>query len=118
MSWYIRPLPGDDVFVVKKAAIDYFRMDIDSFREPRVALIDANEAEQIRASVDEREIEVVRVGPKTWEMKQPIAQRADRQRVEYVGAHRSAQSLRICRGCSYRFSEWGLDRLLTAFRFQ
>lgn len=33
VSYYIRPLPGNAVYIVKKSALDYYSADYDSFRE-------------------------------------------------------------------------------------
>ena len=105
VSWYIRPIPGDDVFVVKKSAIDYFRLELSHFREKRVSVIDANEAQRVRATVDGRTIEVTKTGTKRWEMRAPIEQRADRQKgPNDAGANWSVKGLSVCCRCA-RFSE-------------
>ena len=110
VSWYIRPIPGNEVFVVKKSAIDYFRLDLIHFRENRVGVIDANEAERVEASVDGREIEVVKVGPKTWDMNKPIRQRADRQQVRtMLGRTGALKALQFLADGPEDLSPWGLD---------
>lgn len=81
VSWYVRPVPGDQVFIVKKSAIDYYRLSLEHFREKRVGIVDASEAERIEAVVDGRRIVVRKVRERTWEMTEPVVQRADRQLV-------------------------------------
>lgn len=81
VSWYIRPLPGDTVYVVKKAAVDYYRLSMEEFRERRFAWLDADEADRIEATVDGRTLVFQRVGtpdpaeprPRLpWRMTSPV----------------------------------------------
>lgn len=47
VSWYLRPLPGDAIYIVKKSAIDYYRLSVDEFRERKFAALDADQASTI-----------------------------------------------------------------------
>ncbi|MFK7929500.1 MAG: DUF4340 domain-containing protein [Myxococcota bacterium] len=81
VSWYVRPVPGDTVYVVKKSAVDYWRMDVEDFREDRFAALDADEAVVIDATVDGRRIAFKRVDERRWQQSEPMSQRADLQRI-------------------------------------
>lgn len=90
VSWYIRPLPGDTVYVVKKSAVDYWRMDEEQFRETRFAAIEADEAVAIDAVVDGREMVFKRVDTRRWQQTKPVQQGADRQMVRTMLGRTSA----------------------------
>lgn len=81
VSWYIRPLPGDTAFVVKKSAVDFWSMDTEEFREERIAGFEADEAVAIDATVDGRHLVFRRVDAEKWQQSEPVQQRADRGRV-------------------------------------
>lgn len=81
VSYYIRPLPDGDVYVVKKAAVDYYRLPLEEFRERRFAWLDADDADTIDATVDGRTLSLQRVGPKQWRMTEPVEQPAARDEV-------------------------------------
>ncbi len=81
VSWYIRPIPGDAVYVVKKSALDYYRLGLDEFRERRFAWLEADEADLIDATVDGRRITFERVDPKRWRQTVPVVQAASREEV-------------------------------------
>ena len=93
VSYYIRPLPGDAVYVVKKSALDYFALPLESFREHRVNGFDADDADAIAATVDGRELAVHRTGEKQWSMTAPVAQEADREEVRALLGRISAMKV-------------------------
>lgn len=71
VSWYVRPIPGEAVFVVKKAAVDYYRLSLEEFRERRFAWLDADEADRIESEIDGRKLAFHRTGPRIWRMTEP-----------------------------------------------
>lgn len=77
VSWYVRPLPGDAVYTVKKAALDYYALSLEEFRERRFAWLDADQADAIEVTVDGVASRFERVGERKWRMRSPIDQRAD-----------------------------------------
>lgn len=81
VSWYVRAMPSGTVFIVAKAAVDYFRLPLDSFREDRFATLDADDARAITAVIDGNAMSFERVDEKRWEMLTPTAQPADRDQV-------------------------------------
>jgi hypothetical protein len=84
VSFYVRPLPEGRVFVVKKSAMDFWRLTLDDFRETRFTTFDADDAVGIDAVVDGRAVAVVRTGELTWEMTAPAPQRASRDAVRLM----------------------------------
>ena len=110
VSWYLRPKSGNDVFVVKKSAIDYFRLELSHFREKRVSSIDANEAQRVHARLGNRTLEFVKAGTKSWEMRVPTVQRADRQKVRtMLGRTGALKALEFVADAPETLEPWGLD---------
>ena len=81
VSYYMQRSPDPAVYVVKKAAMDFFRLDRAAFREDRIAQFDAADVVALTATVDGRRIAVERTGKLTWRMLEPVAQEASRDKV-------------------------------------
>ncbi|MEQ1504964.1 MAG: DUF4340 domain-containing protein, partial [Myxococcota bacterium] len=81
VSWYLRLVPSGRVYVVKKAAMDLFRLDSAAFREDRIALFDADDATAIDATIDGAHLLVEQTGARTYRMRAPVDQPASRDRV-------------------------------------
>lgn len=90
VSWYVRPMPGDVVYVVKKSAVDYWRMDELEFRERRFAALDAEKAVAIDATVDDRSMSFRLADGDVWQQTAPVEQPADRQAVRTMIGRTSA----------------------------
>lgn len=84
VSFFIRPLPGDTVYTVKKSALDYFRLGLDEFRERKFSAHDADDADTIDAKIGGSDLSFRRTGPKSWQMVKPVEQGADRQAVRKI----------------------------------
>ena len=84
VSYYVQPLPGRAVYTVQKAAMDYYREGLTSFREPRFAWFQADDANSVRFSSGGSAMAFVRLGPKSWRMTEPLGQGADRERVRQM----------------------------------
>ena len=109
VSWYMRPLPDGPVYVVKKAAVDYFRLEAEAFREDRIASFDARDATSIEARVGGQELAFRRTGETAWEMTGPEQWSADRDRVRRVlGAVASLRSFAVVADQPEDRSAWGL----------
>jgi hypothetical protein len=78
VSYYMRPIPNGPVYVVKKSAIDYYRLSPEEFREDRFATLDADDADTIDATVDGRHLLLRRTADQRWEMVEPVAMAASR----------------------------------------
>lgn len=81
VSWYVRPLPGDTVYTVKKAALDYYSLSLEEFRERRFAWLDADAADAIDADIDGTHLHFDKTGDHAWAMTAPVAQRASLEQV-------------------------------------
>lgn len=74
VSFYIRPLPGDVVYTVKKSAVDFYSFDAASFREPRFATLSSRDAVRLEADLPEGKRWVMqKVGEDRWELLEPMA---------------------------------------------
>lgn len=91
VSYYIRPLPGDVVYTVKKSAVDYYSLTLDEFRERRFAGFDSKDVTRLQARVrlqatDERpavdrQLVLERIGDREWEMLSPERMYASDDRI-------------------------------------
>jgi len=92
VSYYIQPIPGDTVYIVKKSAVDYYSFTIDDFRERRFATFDSKEADTLQAELSPavigagpggagRTLSFRRVDERNWEMLAPSAMDASRDEV-------------------------------------
>jgi len=84
VSYYLRPLPGERVYVVKKSAVDFYRSDIEAFREHKFATFDANDADTLVAEIDGGRMVLERTGTHSWQMSSPVTQRASRDKVRMM----------------------------------
>ncbi|MFT4626524.1 MAG: hypothetical protein ACI8PZ_005201 [Myxococcota bacterium] len=110
VSWYMRPLPDGPVFVVKKAALDYYRAELDDFREDKFAFFDASDAVAIEAEVDGRRMTVERIGEKSWRMGEPVEQLASRDEVRMMLGRVSAlKAFGFVADAPTQLSHLGLD---------
>jgi hypothetical protein len=82
VSYYIRPIPGDAVYTVKKSAVDYYALTLNEFRERRFASFDSKDADALEAELPGgRSLRFQRVGERLWEMLAPTAMYASRDEV-------------------------------------
>jgi hypothetical protein len=82
VSYYIRPLPGDIVYTVKKSAVDFYSFSPDAFREPRFAIFDSKDAVRIEADLPEgRRLVLQQEGETDWRMLEPTPMAVESDRV-------------------------------------
>ncbi len=85
VSYYIQPLPGSVVYTVKKAAVDYYSLTLDEFRERRFASFDSKDATRIQATLRQEGgdlvLDIERVGDNEWQMHAPTQMGANDDRV-------------------------------------
>lgn len=85
VSYYVRPLPGSTIYTVQKAAVDYYSLTLDEFRERRFAAFDSKDATALDAKVAVGEVShhlvVEKVGERMWEMSSPVEMAANDDRV-------------------------------------
>lgn len=119
VSYYMRPLdsgtadpagPGGPVYVVKKAAMDYYRLDVEAFREDRIATFDADDAVRLEAVVDGRRIDVEKVGERVYRMHAPVEQAAARDEVRMMLGRISAlRAVRFVEDAPADLGRYSLD---------
>jgi len=82
VSYYIQPIPGDAVYIVKKSAVDYYAFTVDDFRERRFATFDSKAVDTLEAELpDGAKLKFRRSGERTWEMLEPREMDASRDEV-------------------------------------
>jgi hypothetical protein len=81
VSYYIQPEDGDRVFTVQKAAVDYYSLTLDEFRERRFATFDSKDVVGFRADLKlpkaEYTLAMDRLSERQWQMTSPIEMSAD-----------------------------------------
>ena len=80
VSFYIQP-EGRSVYIVQKAAVDYYGLALDEFRERRFAAVSADSADAITVRIDGNEKRFRRSSEERWAMEVPVAQAASRSMV-------------------------------------
>ena len=72
VSFYVRPLPGDVVYTVKKSAVDYYSLQLSEFRERRFASFDSKDVDALNVAwSDGRRLRFQRTGEQAWDLLQP-----------------------------------------------
>lgn len=125
VSYYVRPLPGDTIYTVKKSAVDYYSLTLDEFRERRFAGFDSKDVTRISARVDvgatddraetRRQLVIQRVGDREWDMESPEPMAASDDRVRRllgrVNALKADRFIEVPQGqLDGTLSEYGLDQ--------
>jgi len=81
VSYYIQPVGIDAIFTVQKAAVDYYSLTLDEFRERRFATFDSKDVTAFTAKVRlpdaEYDLVMERIGPRQWNMASPVQMSAD-----------------------------------------
>ncbi|MCK6504400.1 DUF4340 domain-containing protein [Myxococcota bacterium] len=124
VSYYIRPLPGDVIYTVKKSAVDYYSLTLDEFRERRFAGFDSKDVTRLDARIAmpagpqgpalDRTLVLERVGDREWEMRSPEQMAANEDRVRRllgrVNALKASSFIEVPEEqVQARLAEWGLD---------
>lgn len=72
VSFYVRPLPGETIYTVKKSAVDYYVLSLDEFRERRFASFDSKDVDALEAALPGgRRLAFQRTGDHEWELTAP-----------------------------------------------
>ncbi len=94
VSYYIQPLPGDQIYTVKKAALDYYSLDLEEFREHRFASFDSKDTIRITATMNmpgaPAQLTLEKTAEDWWEMREPQAMTANLDRVKRLMGRVSA----------------------------
>ena len=71
VSYYIRPLPGDTVYTVKKSALDYYSAPLDSFRNQHFVSMDTQSVQSFQVWNEQGEFQFQRLDEHRWELLAP-----------------------------------------------
>lgn len=119
VSYYIRPLPGDAVYTVKKAAVDYYSLTLDEFRERRFASFDSDDVASITAKTTLPQapalLQIDRAGDHQWELRAPTEMAANDDQVRRllgrVSALKAQSFLALPEsGAEAQLAAYGLDQ--------
>jgi len=76
VSYYIQPKGSDTIYTVQKAAVDYYSLTLDEFRERRFASFDSKDATRITAKLDLPDarytLDIEKTGDRLWEQRSPL----------------------------------------------
>lgn len=117
VSYYVQPEPGDLVYTVQKAAMDYYSLTLDSFRETRFASFDSKDVTRMVADVAAEGIthrlELERVGDRQWQMHTPLEMAANtdgvRRLMGRVAALKARHFHEVDPSVEGWKAAWGLD---------
>lgn len=71
VSYYIRPLPGDTVYTVKKSALDYYSAPFDEFRNQHFVTMDSKEVSSFQVWNEKGEYKFQRLDEHRWKLVDP-----------------------------------------------
>ncbi len=81
VSYYIQPDGSDHIFTVQKAAVDYYSLTLDEFRERRFATFDSKDvvgfSATLRLPAANFILAMDRLAPRQWQMSSPLVMAAD-----------------------------------------
>jgi hypothetical protein len=101
---------GGRVYVVKKAAMDFWRSPLEAFREDRITMFDADAAARLRGVIDGEPLDIERIGDRVYRMHQPVDQPASRDAVRtMLGRISALRAVSFVRDQPQDLGGWGLD---------
>lgn len=79
VSYYIQPEGSNSIYTVQKAAVDYYSLTLDQFRERRFATFDTKDVTGFTASMQPSGavLDVQRAGERQWQMASPLEMAAN-----------------------------------------
>jgi hypothetical protein len=85
VSYYIQPEGSSNVYTVKKAAVDYYSLTLDEFRERRFASFDSKDASSLVAVMAMPDaghtLQLDKIGDRQWTMASPLEMAANYDQV-------------------------------------
>lgn len=121
VSFYIRPLPGEAVYTVKKSAVDYYTLSLVEFRERRFASFDSKDVDALEAvRADGVRLLFQRTADHAWELLSPQTFPADDDAVRSLMGRVSAlKAINFAPDDETDLAKFGLDhpRLTVTLRF-
>ena len=81
VSYYLQPDGSDAIYTVQKAAVDYYSLTLDEFRERRFATFDSKDVvgfdAVLRLPAADYTLSMTKTGERLWEMSSPLQMAAD-----------------------------------------
>ncbi len=109
VSYYIRDVANDQIYLVKKATVDYFLSPLSEFREPRLVQLAAEDARSISVTLPQGGWKMVQDGS-VWRMTEPLVGIVDPEAVRTVlGRLGSAKALSYEQDQPVDLAKFGLD---------
>jgi len=114
VSYYIQPEGSDTIFTVQKAAVDYYSLTLDEFRERRFASFDSKDVNRITAVLSleqaQHTLDIEKTGDRLWEQRSPLQMAASDDQVRRLLGRVSALKAReFIPLKDQALSEYGLD---------
>ncbi len=114
VSYYIQPEGSETIFTVQKAAVDYYSLTLDEFRERRFASFDSKDVTRITAALRlpgaRHTLDLEKTGDRLWEQRSPLKMAASDDQVRRLLGRVSALKARKFLPAEGReLSEFGLD---------
>ncbi|MEC8192035.1 MAG: DUF4340 domain-containing protein [Myxococcota bacterium] len=122
VSYYIQPDGSSAIYTVQKAAVDYYSLTLDEFRERRFATFDTKDVTGLTARLEPSGgvLELERAGARQWDMKAPLSMAANDDQVRrLLGRISALKAIRFEERASVDLASYGFDRprLDVAIRF-
>ncbi len=114
VSYYIQPKSSGAIFTVQKAAVDYYSLTLDEFRERRFATFDTKDVTGFVVEVNledaQRTLALERAGARQWNMTSPIAMAVDDDHARrMLGRISAMKAVRFESREGVNLSEFGFD---------
>ena len=113
VSYYIQPDGASAIYTVQKAAVDYYSLTLDQFRERRFATFDTKDVTGFTASLEPSGgvLELERAGARQWDMKAPLNMAANDDQVRrLLGRISALKAIRFEERAAVDLSSYGFDR--------
>ena len=122
VSYYIQPEGSDAIYTVQKAAVDYYSLTLDQFRERRFATFDTKDVTGFAASMlpAGTALAVTRTGERQWQMESPLEMAANDDQIRrLLGRISALKAIRFERREGADLTAYGFDspRLDVTVRF-
>lgn len=121
VSFYLRPIPGDLIYTVKKSAVDYYSLSLSEFRERRFASFDSKDVDALEAArPDGTTLRFQRAGEHDWDLLSPAQFAADDSGVRsLLGRVSAMKAIQFVADEAPDPAKYGLDkpRLKVTLRF-
>lgn len=110
VSFYIRKTGEDQIFTVKKSAVDYYSLELNEFRERRFASFDTKDVDGITADLPGgKRLKLQRAGERYWDLLEPVKfAAADMEVRGLLGRVSAMKSIKFVEGEPTALDSFGL----------